>query len=555
MGVRTITLGTMRRYAMFVYRRRGWVGTRLARLWPWLARLRDRIYDRIWYATRHALWRVARWVHQAAPGLGARLGAIRRRLMPHLYEPDELSTENAPAAADPPSGNADTAVDTAPVADPPTSASSADSEVMRLLKGLRLSEIPLERRGVVHYIGSLQAGGAERQVVYTLSGLAARRISTALVVSEGLKGNLGHYLPLVRSSGVPYRWAGERLDPRFEALLASHPKLWESFRSIPRFLRARVADAAGEFLVMRPQIVHCWLDHTNLWGGIAARLAGVPHIVLSGRNVAPIHFPYLLCPWFRDAYLWLLEQPGVRMVNNSNPGARDYAGWLGIDAARVRVILNGIDCASIQAPPPAECLSTRRALLGQSGQRLVLGVARLSDEKQPMVFLEVARRVCAERPGTIFAMVGEGALKGEIRRAIRGGGLQSQVLMLGRRNDIPTLMRAADLLLLTSRAEGTPNVLLEAQYLGCPPVSTKAGGAVDAVIDGQTGFLVDVGDLETLAMRVIELLDNEPLRQSMIARGPGFVQDRFGLDRMIDETISLYADMDPSGAWRRSADW
>jgi len=521
------------------------------------------------------LWWLARWVHEHWPALGVALGRIRRRLIPQLYLPESkekavpehaLATDSRRADGDVP-GTSDRSkaatlqvVGAAEVNGP----SIARAEVAELEPAIertsastriRPIDVEFERRGVVHYVGSLQAGGAERQVVYTLAGLKTRGFGAALVVSEGLQGRLGHYLPMVKQSGVPYRWAGAAVDPAFLQLLEQHPEVRDCFHSIPVYLQDRVADAAAEFMVMRPSIVHCWLDHTNLWGGVAAQLAGVRHVILSGRNVSPIHFPHLMLPWFRDWYRWLLEQPGVCMINNSHPGARDYAEWLGVDASRIGVILNGLDTRSIRHPTTDERQRARRAMTRSPSDRVVVGVARLSDEKQPMVFIEVARRICALRPNVTFALVGDGMMKSAVNARIKASGLRSRIKLLGRRHHAGHFMAAADVFLLTSRAEGTPNVLLESQYLGCPPVSTKAGGAVDAVIDGQTGYLADVGDVEGLTERVLRLLDDEPLRAAMSTRGPAFVEERFGLDRMIDETVELYDCLDPDGEWRRMPSW
>ena len=114
------------------------------------------------------------------------------------------------------------------------------------------------------------------------------------------------------------------------------------------------------------------------------------------------------------------------------------------------------------------------------------------------------------------------------------------MIFLGRRSDIATVFTAATLVMLCSRQEGTPNVLLEAQSLGCPVVSTRAGGATETVLDRKTGFLVDVGDVAGLQAAAMELVTNDSLRTSMSEAGPEFVRNRFGLDRMIRETISIY---------------
>ena len=112
--------------------------------------------------------------------------------------------------------------------------------------------------------------------------------------------------------------------------------------------------------------------------------------------------------------------------------------------------------------------------------------------------------------------------------------------MLGRRADVTKIFSAAELKILCSRQEGTPNVLLEAQWLGCPVVTTRAGGAVDAVKDGETGFLVNVGDIDGLVESASRVLETPALRNSLSACGPAFIRNTFGVDRMVQETVEVY---------------
>jgi glycosyltransferase involved in cell wall biosynthesis len=157
-----------------------------------------------------------------------------------------------------------------------------------------------------------------------------------------------------------------------------------------------------------------------------------------------------------------------------------------------------------------------------------------------LVFLEVVRRVVTARPDVCAVIAGIGPMEPVMRDYVARHQLEGRVIFLGRRSDIATVFTAATLVMLCSRQEGTPNVLLEAQSLGCPVVSTRAGGATETVLDRKTGFLVDVGDVAGLQAAVMEVITNDGLRTSMSEAGPEFVRNRFGLDRMIRETISIY---------------
>ena len=300
---------------------------------------------------------------------------------------------------------------------------------------------------------------------------------------------------------------------------------------------------AGEFLNLRPDCVHAWLDHQNIWSGVAALAVGVPHIVLSTRNVNPSHFPYLDQPWFREWYRLLASSPRVTLLNNnSRAGADDYAEWMGVPASDFSVVLNGIDPSWIRRPDAAETARLRAELLGGSAARrqLVGGVFRLSEEKQPLLWLETVRRLSRERPHVAFYHAGEGLLASEFASAAKDLVASGALRILGRRGDIPALLSASDLLLHAALHEGTPNVLLEAAHLGCPTVATTAGGSPDAVSGGVTGFLVDPSDGDGLFLNAARVLDDAALHARLSANGPAFIAERFSLERMVAETLACY---------------
>src|SRR5262249_26852763 len=99
---------------------------------------------------------------------------------------------------------------------------------------------------------------------------------------------------------------------------------------------------------------------------------------------------------------------------------------------------------------------------------------------------------------------------------------------------------AAEVALLTSRLEGCPNVALEAQFLGVPMVATAVGGSPETILHGETGFLADANDAEGLASHVVQVLTDNELRTRLSAAGPPFIAARFGMERLIDETLTLY---------------
>lgn len=393
---------------------------------------------------------------------------------------------------------------------------------------------------VVSVIGSLAAGGAERQLAIYLSEAARLGLAEHILVTlNRCEGLHAHHLPRVATAGVVVRAMGAEADAEALRGIRADRDLRLRLRAVPAVLRPNVVDLAGEFLRSRPAVVHAWLDHANIVAGIAALAVGVPRVVLAFRSLHPGHFPLLHRGWMRPWYRALAADSRVRFVANSREGAASYAEWIGIDRARVAIVLNGMDDGRALRPSEPE-LKAVRGELAPEGARLVSGVLRLSEEKRPSLFAEVARRVCAERDDVRFALAGDGPLAEELRAAVRP--LGSRFAVLGRRSDVPAILAASDAVLLTSRVEGTPNVLLEAQMLGTPVVATRVGGVPDVVEDGVTGFLAERDDAHGLARAVLALLAEEDRRRQMGAAGARVTGERFSVEAMVRGHDRLYRD-------------
>jgi len=411
---------------------------------------------------------------------------------------------------------------------------------LRRVRPNESSPSDLGKLRVLHCIGGLIPGGAERQLCNFVVGAHRRGLELRVLTLRESVGEDAHYADLLQRAGIPPFVAGADFNADFVRKLLARPGTLELLNQLPVFFLPYTADILGELLIDPPDLVHAWLDHNNIWAGLAALLAGVPHIVLSTRNVNPNHFPYLAHPLFKPWYRFLASFPHVRFINNSHPGADDYAAWLGLDTNRFRVVHNGVDFDTVVRPEPGAVQAFREEIRLPPDAPLVAGVFRLSEEKQPMVFFEVVRRAMNRIPDLHAVVAGVGPCEGELREAIARQSLSDRFRLLGRRKDVEVVMAAATAVLLASRQEGTPNVLLEAQWLGCPVVSTKAGGAADAVGHDRTGLLSEVGDIDGLTEALLSLVLDRNRRARLSEAAPAFIADRFGLDRMVEETLSVY---------------
>jgi glycosyltransferase involved in cell wall biosynthesis len=301
----------------------------------------------------------------------------------------------------------------------------------------------------------------------------------------------------------------------------------------------------GLFLDRRPDAVHLWQDTVNIAGGLAALMAGVPSIVMATRSTRP-DARRRMRRYLEPGYRALLALPHVRMVNNSRNGARDYEDWLDLPERSVGVIHNGFDVDKIRSTADTgEDAVIRQALGIPEGAPVIGGVMRFSEEKRPELFVEAALALAPRLPEAHFVLVGEGPLRAELAARVADRGLAGRIHMPGAKRPIEPWMRMMSLLVLTSRMEGLPNVLIEAQILGVPVAATQVGGVPETMKPGETGIMVDSGDPAVLADALHGLLSDQARLKAMGAAAGPFAERAFGLDGMIARTIAHYEGRDP----------
>jgi glycosyltransferase involved in cell wall biosynthesis len=386
----------------------------------------------------------------------------------------------------------------------------------------------------------LSAGGAERQIVSTMLGLKARSMP-AVFIGEYLDTAPGHdfHLASLAAAGADAR-ALKRVTLPGSRVFASvsKPVAAQLFRIEPSLL-LEILDMVVALRVINPRVVHLWQDETSVKHAISALIAGVPRIVLSGRNLNPPHFAYHR-HFMRPAYLALLAQRSVVLSNNSHAGAASYAEWLGIDPARITVIHNGFDLGVWASASDTRRHEARKALGIPADGILVAGAFRLSPEKRPLLWIETAAAALKVEPRLHFAIAGEGDMRRAVETRIGELGIDRRIRLAGRMSDVHALFMACDAFMLTSEQEGIPNVLLEAQWYGRPVLATPAGGVAEAMQDGITGRISHESEPAALARALVDLTRDHVLKRSAQAAGPAFIIRTFSVDSMIDKVLSLY---------------
>ncbi|MBC7263910.1 MAG: glycosyltransferase family 4 protein [Chloroflexi bacterium] len=214
----------------------------------------------------------------------------------------------------------------------------------------------------------------------------------------------------------------------------------------------------------------------------------------------------------------------------------DYLRATGILPERTRVILNGIDTERFR---PGNGRELRQALTTGSAF-LVVTVCRLYIPRDFDTLLRAFDALRTDVPAKLW-IVGDGPLRPMIEELVQRLDIEKQVVMLGMRRDVPDVLRAADVFVLTSRGwEGLPLTALEAQASGVPVVITDVGGSREAIADGKTGILVPPRDASALYRALLQLARDPGLRAKMGRAGRERAATQFSLQRMARETAAVY---------------
>jgi glycosyltransferase involved in cell wall biosynthesis len=376
---------------------------------------------------------------------------------------------------------------------------------------------------VLHVISSLEYGGAERQVVHLANAMSFEGFDVSICSLSGL-------VPLARGLRKP-----ECLHVVEKRWKYDVTAVW------------RVAELMRR---LRVDVAHAWLFDAEMVTRLAARLAGVPVVVASERN-SDYRFPRMHYLGLRLTRSWFDV-----LVANSHAGGRFNTRMLGIPEDRIRVIHNGVDAERFR---PGEREGVRNEMGVRDGEPVIGMVASFKRQKNHAAFFRMARGVLARFPRAWFWCVGE-ALRDnqqgaedyhrQMRELVAALDVETRVRFLGSRPDMPPVYSAMDVCVLTSRREGTPNVLLEAMACGVPVVATDVADNAYLVQDGRTGYVVPLDDDAAAIDRVSGLIADPERRAEMGRRARSWVVEEFSIPALARKTARVYREcLDRKGRW------
>ena len=281
-----------------------------------------------------------------------------------------------------------------------------------------------------------------------------------------------------------------------------------------------------------PQLVQTSLYHANLIGRVAARLAGV-RTVVSGIRVAErrSRFRLVMDRW-TDRFV-------TRHVCVSDAVATFSKTRGGLPLEKLTVIPNGVDAEHFRSAQAADLSGVGVP----AGALTVLFVGRLEYQKGPDLLLRVAELLSRKLKHAHFVLVGAGAMESSLRDAAAVAGLDQHVHFVGRVPDVAGLMKAADCLVLPSRWEGMPNVVLEAMASGLPVAAAAVEGVSELLGQSERGLVVDVENPQALALAVERIAEDASFRAAATKSAQRLVSKQFTWDAVRDSYVRLYREL------------
>ncbi|ODS13138.1 hypothetical protein BCD66_14525 [Pseudoalteromonas tetraodonis] len=331
---------------------------------------------------------------------------------------------------------------------------------------------------IIHVITGLNVGGAEQALKRLLLASTEYPQQTVVISLTGV-GAIGAEL---RSCGIEV-----------------YPLGMKSALSMPITL-FRLVELIR---MLNPDIVQTWLYHADLIGGLAAKVAGVKHIIWGVRTTELKQGAYVTFA-IRKVLAWLSYVIPSKIVCVAEASKQKHIE-IGYCPSKMLVIGNGFDLEQLQSN--SEQRNLLRNSCGFSDEHLVVGsVGRFSQDKGQDIFIQAAALLVERFTNVRFLMVGSQLQQDNTKLMswLNSAGVTERFVLLGERNDIPNCLAAIDIFCLPSRTEGFPNVLGEAMAMALPCVSTDVGDA--AFLLGNTGILAAKNNSEDLANSIAVLL-------------------------------------------------
>jgi glycosyltransferase involved in cell wall biosynthesis len=287
---------------------------------------------------------------------------------------------------------------------------------------------------------------------------------------------------------------------------------------------------------IKPDIIHSFLPLVTFMGAFSGRLMHIPLVITSRRGLSthqkrhPVLRPFDLMANFFSHHIAV----------NSKGVFDDVVIYDRVSLKKLILIYNGIK--TIDYESATHNREKIRAQLGLgSFDKIITVVANYIPYKGHMDFLQAAEKITKRFPNAKFWLIGEDrGIKDQLKEKSDRLGIGDSTRFWGQRSDIPELLAASDIAVMPSHEEGFSNVILESMAAGLPVVATDVGGNSEAVLNGETGWIVPPKSPEQLAEKVMDFLQDQKRAKEWGVKGQKRVKELFSIDQMIQGYLALY---------------
>lgn len=365
---------------------------------------------------------------------------------------------------------------------------------------------------VLQFFGSFNQGGSERQAAALTEMLVSDgRFDVSVAALDG-SGILRRRVEALRTGEIAEFPLTSFYDPNFIR------QLWRCVA----FLKDN-----------KISLVHTHDFYTNVFGMVAANLAKIPVMIASKRETGGM----------RTTAQEFVEKGAFKradvVIANSGRVREHLINAFSLTAEKIEVIYNGIDVSHFSADHDADRCKMSLGFLPENKLVTIVANLRHAVKNIPM-FLRASSRIAEQFKDVRFVIAGEGELRTELIGLASRLGIFDRVHFIGRCDDVPALLAASEVCALTSTNEGFSNSILEYMAAGKPVVATDVGGANEAIVDGETGFLVLSDDDAALAEKMALLLSDPAMARSFGDNGRKRVVENFSSEIQLARIVELY---------------
>lgn len=359
---------------------------------------------------------------------------------------------------------------------------------------------------ILFYTGSLNSGGAERQLVYTASGLAREGHQVKILINYPIY----HYKNL--------------LDENIEVICSNSSKYT---------LYKRYYYLIKEILKFKPDVVHSFLGNRNLEAMFISKIFGVRKRVASVRNASKAEYRYYK----------KFEKYSTDVICNSQRAKNEIEEMYGKNE-KLKVIYNGIDITKYKIEKNIDYLKKELKITEEN--RIGVFIGRISEQKNHeeciKAYIELFQNNYLSSGDKLYLIgnILEQNIYENIINLINKNKMDNNIIYLGERKDIINLLSISDYLILPSKYEGLPNVVMEAMLTNTFVLATNVGGTAELVENQETGLLIEKTTKESIVENIEKYINLEKEKKEKIIKNAKEKIEGFTIKKLVIETLKVY---------------